>query len=158
MAEQPTREERERWERWFAVECNNAAWGLAAKEGREAEEEREMLWLAYAAALHWSKAGTPLHVARAELLLAHVHALRGEGETALRSARSCLAFFEGNPGEDWDLAFAHAEMAHAAAAAGDPALHARHHALARERGEAIRDPEDRRVFLEEFARIPAPPS
>ena len=46
-------------------------------------------------------------------------------------------------------------MAHAAAAKGDAKLHALHHASAKERGVEIKDDEDRRIFFEEFARIPA---
>jgi hypothetical protein len=156
MPEPPAPEEIARWQRWFAVECNNHAWSQTARAERTAASDREMLYAAYAAAYHWSKVGTALNDARAELLLAHVHALLGEAAPALAYARRVLAYCENNPCEDWDLAFAHAELAHAAAVAGDHALHAEHYALARARGEAIADEEDRRVFLEEFARIPRP--
>jgi hypothetical protein len=155
MADKPTPEEFARWHRWFAVDCNNAAWGLAGKASRSPAEDRDMLNRAHAAAYHWSRVGQPVNNARADLLVAHVHAALGHGELALQYARRCLAYFEENAGEDWDMAFAHAEMAHAAAAAGEGDLHAAHYALAQERGQAIQDEEDRRVFLEEFARIPA---
>jgi hypothetical protein len=154
MDEKPTQEMIDRWHRWFAVECNNGSWGLAATAGLTLDEGRDMLYMAYASAYHWSKVGTPVHGARAEMTLAHAHALLGHGDMALHYARRCLGFFEENGGEDWDLAFAHAEMAHAAAAGGDAELHARHYATAKAMGEAIRDDEDRRVFLEEFSRIP----
>jgi hypothetical protein len=54
------------------------------------------------------------------------------------------------------VAFTHAELAHAAAVAGDPALHAEHYALAQATGAAISEEEDRVVFMTELARIPAP--
>jgi hypothetical protein len=155
MAEQPTQEAIDKWHRWFAVECNNRAWDLMSKSDRVQTEERDMLYLAYASAFHWSKVGTPLHNARAEVTLAHAHALLGHGEMSLHYAQRCLAFFESNPGEDWDIAFAHAEVAHAAAVLGDVELHARHYAAAKARGAAIAGDEDRRVFEEEFAHIPA---
>jgi tetratricopeptide (TPR) repeat protein len=144
----------ERAHRWFAVECNNRAWNLTAKSKRSARDNREMLLTAYAAAFHWSKIGKPINDARAELLLAHVHALLGQGDEALRHARRCLQFFRNNDGEDWDIAFAHAEMAHAAATLGDRPLHAKHYAAAQKTGQAIKDNEDRKVFFQEFARIP----
>ncbi len=158
MAEQPTAEELARCHRWFAVEGNNQAWALAAQHDRTPDEELLMLTLAHTAAFHWSAAGGPLECARADYTLAHAYALAGQGVLALRCARRALVFFEENPaaGEDWDRAFAHAELAHAAAAAEDGALHAAEYALAAQLGAAIADPEDRTVFLAEFARIPKP--
>jgi hypothetical protein len=114
-----------------------------------------MLYLAYAAAYHWSVVGQPIHAARAEVTLAHVQALAGDGHTALGHARRALELIGIHGGEDWDAAFAHAEMAHAAAVLGDGELHAPHYTLARQLGEAIQDPEDRQAFLSEFERIPA---
>jgi hypothetical protein len=154
MAEQPTQEAIDKWHRWFAVECNNQGWDLMAKPERTPDEDRQMLYLAYSSAFHWGKVGVPLNNARAEMALAHVHAMLGHGELALSYAESCLGFLEANGGEDWDVAFAHAEMAHAAAAAGDADLHAKHYAKAQELGEAIKEEGDRNVFLEEFAKIP----
>lgn len=155
MSEQPTQELMDQWHRRFAVECNNRAWDLISKPDRTPADNRDMLYLAYASAFHWSKVGTPLHDARAEVTLAHVHALLGHGEMSLHYAQRCLAFFESNAGEDWDIAFAHAEVAHAAAAMGDAELHAKHYAAAKARGAAIKEDEDRRVFEEELARIPS---
>ena len=161
MAEEPTQELIDQWHRRFAVECNNQAWDLIDKERRSPAQDREMLYLAYGAAYHWSKVGTPLNDARAEVTLAHAHALLGQGEAALEYARRALSFFEAKegqeqPGEDWDLAFAHAEMALAAASLGDSELHARHYRLARQLGQAILDPDDRQVLLAVLDRIPKP--
>jgi hypothetical protein len=155
VSEKPAPEDFTKWHRWFAVDCNNAAWSLAGKASRTAAEDRDMLNRAYAAAYHWSRIGQPVNDARADLLVAHAHAVLGHGELALQYARRRLAFFEGPAAEDWDQAFAHAEMAYAAAAAGDKDLHATHYAQALECGRAIQDEEDRRIFLEEFSRIPA---
>jgi hypothetical protein len=145
-----------RWHRWFAIECNNRSWDLAARPDRSTEEDRELLLGAHAAAYHWSKVGKPINDMRAELLLAHAHALLGHGDLALGYARRCLEFCETQECEDWDLAFAHSHMALAAAALGDPELHSKHYIRAEELGSAIRDEEDRKVFLQEFERVPAP--
>jgi hypothetical protein len=155
MAEKPAEELAAQWHRRFAADCNNEAWTLAEKDQRTPAEDREMLLLAYASAYHWSKVGTPLHNARADVTLAHAHALLGHGPLALEYAQRCLAYFESNPAEDWDIAFAHAEVAHAAAVLGNAELHARYYAAARASGEAIANEEDRAVFVAEFARIPA---
>ncbi len=150
----PTSEELARFHRYFAVECNNAAWDLAAKPGRTPRDNRAMLYRAYSAAYHWEEIGSPLNDARAEVTLAQVHALLGQGDLALEYAQSCLEYFQENPAEDWDLAFAHLVMAHAAAAASDAVLHTRHYEEARRLGEAIADEGDRTVFYEELASIP----
>ena len=158
MANQPDAGELARCHRWFAVEGNNRAWALAAQRVRTPDEELLMLTLAHTAAFHWSAAGGPLEVARADYTLAHAYALAGQGRLALRYARRALTFFEENPaeGEDWDRAFAHAELAHAAAAARDAELHAAEFAQAALLGAAIADAEDRTIFLAEFARLPKP--
>jgi hypothetical protein len=154
MPEKPTQEVVDRMHRWFAVECNNGAWDLTAKAERTASENREMLYMAYGAAYHWSKVGTPLHDARADVLVCHVHAMLGHADLAMQYARRTLAFCENNACEDWDLAFAHAEMSHAAWAKGDADLHREHYELAVKAGEAIKEAEDRKFFMEEFARFP----
>ena len=142
------------WHRRFGVECNNQAWALAGKAERSPDEDRDMLNQAFASAWHWSKAGTALNGARADVTIAHVLALLGHGPLALEHARRSLNYLEAHPAEDWDLAFAHAEIAHAAAVLGDGTLHANHFALAKQLGAAIAEDEDRQVFEAELARIP----
>ena len=154
MPQKPSPEEIDRMHRWFAVECNNNTWGLIDRRNRTETENRDMLYLAYAAAFHWSKIGAPINDARADALLAHVHAMLGHADLSLMYAKRCLFFCENNHAEDWDLAFAHAELRHAAIAAGDRALYAKHDALARKCGESIQAPDDRKVFFDEFAKLP----
>jgi hypothetical protein len=150
----PDEAELRTWHRRFAVECNNRAWELTALTSRTEDQNAEMLHAAYAAAFHWSQVGTPINLARADMLLAHVLSVLGQTGLALSYARRCLDFCEHNDCEDWDRAFAHAEMAHAAAAAGDEELHREHYRTAEKLGQAIEDAEDRKVFATEFARIP----
>ena len=116
MSDQPTPETIQQMQRWFAIECNNGAWDLMSKANRTPQEDLQMLYQAYASAYHWTKAGTDLNEARAWTTIAHAHALLKQGEMALIYAQKCLDYFKANPGQDWDTAFAHLEMAHAAAA------------------------------------------
>ncbi len=154
MSESPSPETISRMQRWFAVECNNRAWDLASQSSRTPAEDRELLAVAYAAAYHWSKVGQPLNDARADQTLAHALSTLGHGEMALACARRCLDFFEHNDCADWDLAFAHAEIAFAAAILGDADLHARHYTIAKARGEAIKEDEDRKIFFDELNKMP----
>ncbi len=152
--EQPSTEEIARWRRRFAVEGNNRAWDLADKADRSPEEIEEMVYAAYTAAYHWKQVGQPINHARADVTLAHALSLAGQGTEALKYARRSLAHFENTPGEDWDLAFAHLEMALAAAVLKNNALHTFHYSQARELGQAIQGEEDRQVFLSVLARVP----
>ena len=115
-----------------------------------------MLNAAHASVFHWSQIGTDLHHARGAMLLGHVHATLGMGDTATRYARQCLEYFTPRDTPDWEIAFVHAIMAHAAFAAGDTEQHRTYHASAKKLGDAIADPEDRNIFLKTFNHIPEP--
>jgi len=155
MSERPTDEHVMQWHRWFAVECNNAAWALAEQEQRTEDEDRQMLASAYASVFHWSKVGTPENAAHGDLLLGQVHALLGHGQLALQHAERSFAWIMGNARPDWERAFAHAILAHAAARAGRADLHSTHHRHAQAVGETL-DPEDRAIFEASFRLIPSP--
>lgn len=150
-------EEMARWTRRFAVDCNNRAWQLAEAPTRTTAEDEEMLHAAHAAALHWSKAGTELHGARARMLLAHVHALLGRGESAMDYATDCFDYVSSHDSPPWEVAFAHAVLANAAFAAGNGELHAKHYALAVALGAALADAQERAIFEATLRTVPAPP-
>lgn len=151
-----TPEEIARSHRWHAIECNNLAWRLSDLPGRTPVQDDEMLNAAHASAFHWSVVGTELNQARATMLLGHVHAALGSGDAARRYAQSSYDYLAAHDPPDWEIAFAHAILAHAAFAAGDAALHQQHYARAQELGEAIADPEDKEIFSNTFRFIPAP--
>jgi hypothetical protein len=149
-------EDAARWTRHFAVECNNRAWRLAEAATRAAGEDEEMLHAAHAAAFHWSKVGTELHQARAAMLLGHVHALLGHGASAMAYARQSFAFVTSRDSPPWEVAFAHAILANAAAAARDRELHAKHYAIAKDLGATLADAEEREIFDATLRAVPAP--
>lgn len=154
MADRPTDEEIAKWQRYFAIECNNLAWRLAETAGRTPEQDAEMLHAAHAAALHWGAVGTAVNAARAELLLAQVHALLGDEPAASRYARRNMEFVQQHGAEDWEMAFAHAAMAHAAALRRDADAHSEHYARARALGDGLPGAEDRRIFQASFQHVP----
>jgi hypothetical protein len=69
-------------QRWFAVECNNAAWELLENASRTAEETERMLHAAHASVHHWLAAGNELNRLRGMVLLANVYAGAGLPEGA----------------------------------------------------------------------------
>lgn len=83
-----------RAQRWFAVECNNAAWELLEKSNRTADETERMLHAAHASVHHWLAIGNDLNHLRGMVLLANVHAGAGLAEGAARYAEQALALSE----------------------------------------------------------------
>ncbi len=149
-------EEVARLTRRIAVECNNRAWRLAEAQGRTAAEDEEMLHCAHAAALHWGRVGTELNQARATMLLAHVHALRGKGESAMDYATQSFTYVASHDSPPWEVAFAHAVLANAAAAAGKRDLHGKHYGIAKALGASLADEEERAIFDAAFRGVPVP--
>jgi len=144
------------WHKRFAAQANNRAWDLTTVT-RSPDEDREMLDTAHAAAWHWRAIGTELHRMRATMLLAEVHAQLGHGASAFEFAQTMHAYFVGNPQTpDWEIAFAHAIQAHAAAIAGVSAIHRRAFESAVAAIQAIASEEDRAIVMKTFAQIPRP--
>lgn len=83
-----------RAQRWFAIECNNAAWDLLDKPHRSANETERMLHTAHASVHHWLAAGNELNRLRGMVLLANVYAGAGLPEGAVRHAVRALALSE----------------------------------------------------------------
>ncbi len=140
--------------------ANNHGWALAERPALDDDERRSLLYAAYAAAYHWDAIGTEVLAARAELLLARAHALNGDAVLATHYAASAFAFITGAgggvAGEPWEVAFAHAAVAEAAAARGDGEEHARFHGSAKALGDALVDADDRAIFFATFDRLPLP--
>jgi len=154
-AQDPSPEEIAKWNRRFAIEMNGLAWDHAERPARTPAQEEEMIHAAHAAALHWSRAGTELNRARADMLLGQAHALAGDGKLAMFHARRCQDYYSAHEVKDWEIAFVHAVLANAARAAGDEAVYAEHYAMATKLREAIADPEDREIFDRTYNHIGA---
>ena len=154
MNDRPSPEDIAKWQKWFAVACNNRAWELIELPSRTPGETHELLHAAHASAWHWARVGTDLNEARAQMLLGFAHAVAGDGPLALRYATASFNYFDEHGAADWEQAFAHAVLAAAARAAGNPELHREHYAEASRAAAAIADAEDREVFMRSFRHVP----
>jgi hypothetical protein len=140
--------------RRLAVELNNGTWDELERLDADTDRER-LLYGAYAAAYHWGRAGTTIHRARAEHLLARVAVAVGSAGTGLRHARRCadLLAAAGPDATPADAAFAAEALARALAATGSPDAGAAL-AEARRLAAAVPDAADRAVVDGELARGP----
>lgn len=137
-----------KWHRWFAIECNTRAWALADPSSRSGERTQDMLWCAFASCWHWTQIGMDIHAAHAEMLLAWVYAVAGQGNVSLEHAKRAQTLIKQSVEgiNTWDRAFMFVTEAMAAQAAGDDALHrAAHSQLDSARG-TLNDPDDVKVY------------
>lgn len=139
--------------RWFAVECNNAAWDLVETAKRSAEDTARMLHLAHAAAWHWSQVGKPINQVRAVNLLATAYLAAHQLVSAVDYAEQGLRMATSLDGEltDFDRACLHGAAAAAYRLAGRRAEAAREEAAARVVAAAL-DADDRLVFERLYPR------
>ena len=103
----PTEDDIQRMHRYFAVECNNNAWELAERAERTGDEEEEMIRLSEVAAWHWSKVGTAINFARADMLRGWVCCLVGWAGDARAYADRVSTQLQARPEgmSAWDSAF-----------------------------------------------------
>lgn len=155
MLKNPSDTDPKPWHRHFAMECNNRAWALTTAS-RTPGENQEMLDTAHASAWHWGLIGHESNHMRAKMLLAEVHACLGNGAEAMTKAKTMHAYFLARETPDWEIAFAHAIMAHAAHAAGETDIYRESYRRAEATIEAIADAEDRSIVQQTFQQIPRP--
>jgi hypothetical protein len=145
-----TSAERE-FHRTVAQECFNRAWTYLERRHRRADEDREMLHLGHAARYHWSRAGTPTHVAISDWQVSRIYAALDDGPMALEFARSSLELCRRHRLAEY-LPSAHEAMARAYAVARDVRAARPHIERARAllTSEEI-DAEDREIYRGQIA-------
>ncbi len=138
----------------FAKSFNGRVWELLDKLPRSLAEKDEMVLAAQASLYHWQRTGNPQNIQRGHWLLAHVYTALGEPVGAMKHATRCIELTKANLSEmkDFDIAYAFEGMARAYALLGD-ATHAKeYYDLALRVGQGIKDPEDKRIFMADFAK------
>ena len=129
----------------FAKVANNATYGLLDRDDRSPDEDAVMIHQAHAAAFHWSRAGGPTHMARAEYLVSRVYGFLGRAEAASYHAARCMAWVEEAGLADFDMAYALEAKARSLAASGEVERAAE--VLAEALAVPIADDEDRELVV-----------
>ena len=111
-----------------------------------------MIHTAHASGCHWLTAGTGLHHQRGEWLIVRVYTALRVAEAALRHANCCMELTRQHSDlmHDFDWAYAYEGVARAHAVAGNRDEALRHIELAQKAGEAIKEEENRRIFVADF--------
>ena len=136
-----------RAQRWFAVECNNAAWNLLEKPSHTSDETERMLHAAHASMHHWLAAGNELNRLRGVVLLANVYAGARLTEGAIRYAEQALVLSDaaGDAQSAFDRATVQAAASRAYLLGGDGVRAKRFFDLAQQVAENL-DADDRPAF------------
>lgn len=136
---------------YFGIEFNNAIWTLLDKKDRTEAENHEMINLAHASLLHWSRSpkGTKANLQRGEYMIANVHTFIGNKDQALYYANRCLKLTQDYKSEmaDFDIAYAYLIMARALALAGNKEEGLKYLDLAKKATEEIKDKDDKDIVL-----------
>jgi hypothetical protein len=142
--------------RSFAVAAFNGAWALIDKSERTADDDRQMLTLAFASRWHWSEVGTPENKAIADWQVAHAASLLGEASLSLTYAQAAYDAARNDNLPEWLQASTAEGLARAYACAGDRASYEVYANEARQLVAGLADEEDRELILGQLATIPIP--
>ena len=156
MTDRPSEDEIQVWQRRLGSSANNRGWTLSEQATRSPAEDAEMLHAAHASRYLWSKVGNEKNFALGDLLLGHVHALLGQGQSAMRYANAAFDFFSSRVSEPWEMALVHAVLCNAAYAAGCVDLHRTHFATAVDITNTMAIPEERKIIEATLNVIPKP--
>jgi hypothetical protein len=117
--------------RTVAAATNNITCALEEKKDRSADERALMIGAAQAARRHWERAGTWLHVERAEYRLAMTWLQAGDPAQARRHAQACLAIVAANDAPVLERFFGWEALGLVERAAGNSVEHANALGMAR---------------------------
>lgn len=136
----------------FAKDFNGKIWELLEKPERTSEEDDLLVDYTHASLAHWRVAGTEVHLQRGSWMLAHVYTILGNADLALQHGQQCQALTEKYKDHlsDFDFAYAYECMARAQALAGNQMEAQNYIVMADKAGAAIKDDEDREIFLGDF--------
>lgn len=141
--------------KYFSAQCFNDAWDLLDKPERSAEEDEQMLRLAFASYYHWSQrpdfTSTPHSISLWQI--SRVYAVLGQADNALRYAERCLEVSLAEGVGPFFRAYAHEAIARAFKLLGDPVQQAAHLAKAYELAEQVPEAEDRSLLLKDLQTI-----
>jgi hypothetical protein len=144
-----------RFHRKAGAGCFNLAWNLLEKKKRTKEDDNALLHLVHTSRYHWGLVGTVRNMAVGDWQISRAYAAVGEGNLALRFARSSLELCEKNSLRDI-LHTGHEGVARAYAVGGQ--MEKARHSLKEARihlDSLSLNSEDRQIYLAQIAETEA---
>jgi len=138
--------------RYFAIHFNQKVWELLAKSSISVEEGYDLIDTVHTSNHHWKFAGTVINQQRGAYVIARVYLAVGSPDAAMIYAKRCLEITKQEPEDitDFDYAYAQEIMWKCCLAEGKKEEAATYKAEARRLGDLIVDPDDKKVFDEDF--------
>lgn len=138
--------------RFFAIHFNQKVWELLSKPSLTVEEAYELIDIAHSSNHHWRFAGTEINQQRGAYVIARVFISLGNPEAGLMYAKRCLELTkDGMEGiMDFDYAYVNEIMWKCHAGVGNTEEAAKYKAEARRLGDLIADPDDKKVFDDDY--------
>jgi len=151
---EPTKYTLEEANRYFAIAYNNRIWQLWEKQEITEDEHNEILNLAHASLLHWSKSPDckKVNLQRGEYMIAMAYCLAGRKEQALYYAERCRKITEDRQEEndDFDLAYAYLVMAMALTLNDSNEQATAYLQKAKKLGGEIKGEQDKKIFVSDL--------
>ena len=137
--------------RSVAVSTYKRCWDLL-ESARSADENRNLLTLAFTSRYHWLKAGGPTEWVISDWMVSRCAAVVGEGSLSVTFAKSALAGVA-NDSPAWLRASMYEGMARACVAIGDLDGKVQHIAQARRELASEESQEDRQLIESQIATV-----
>lgn len=137
--------------RSVAVSTYKGCWDLL-ESARTADEDRNLLTLAFTSRYHWLKAGGPTEWVISDWMVSRCAAAIGDGPLSMTFAKSALASVPGDA-PAWMRASMHEGMARACVVIGDDEGRAQHIAQARQALATERSEENRELIESQIATV-----
>jgi len=133
---------------YMGIEMNIQTWNLLGKEDRAEQDDARMINFAKASLYHWrlSPKFQSINEQRGQWMISRVYSVLEKGEEALNYAEETMRLTEKHDFKDFDFAYAYEGMARAHAAKGHKKSCLEYFQKAKEAGELIKKPEDKKYF------------
>ncbi len=140
----------------MGIEMNIQTWNLLGTDDRNEQDDARMIHFAKASLYHWQKSPKyePINEQRGQWMIANAYTNLGMGEKAIGYAEETLRLTEKYDFKGFDLAYAYEGMARAHAALGNKDECETWHNKAKEVGELIEGPEDKKYFMSDLEKGP----
>jgi len=140
--------------RRIAADLFNLTWSLLDRPARTPEEADELVHAAHASRYHWGRVGTARNRSIGEWQISRVYATLGRAEPALYHGRRALELALRHHLGRFYVAYGYEALARGASLTRDRGSRNRYLRQARRLAPLIRDPDDRRMLLEDLETIP----